>query len=111
MILLDGTLLTADALKGKAEGTMLRLAAAAPEATVRGVVSAIAGVRDIAVEPDAGSGTMHYLIRAEPRASLAANIVAALVGAGVAVSELTEGRPDLERVFLDLTRRSSRAAA
>jgi ABC-2 type transport system ATP-binding protein len=110
MILLDGTLLTADALKEKAEGTMLRLAAAAPEATVRGVVSAIAGVRDIAVEPDAGSGTTHYLIGAEPRASLAGDIVAALVGAGVAVSELSEARPDLERVFLDLTRRSSRVA-
>jgi len=111
MILLDGTLLTADALKEKAEGAMLRLAAAAPEATVRGIVSAIAGVRDIAVQPDAGSGTMHYLIGAEPRASLAADIVAALVRAGVAVSELSEGRPDLERVFLDLTRRSSKVAA
>src|SRR3954447_25938721 len=43
MILLDGGLLTADALKEKAEGTMLRLAAAAPEATVRSVLSAIAG--------------------------------------------------------------------
>jgi ABC-2 type transport system permease protein len=43
MILLDGTLLTADALKEKGEGTILRLAAAAPEAIVRGVVSAIAG--------------------------------------------------------------------
>jgi ABC-2 type transport system ATP-binding protein len=111
MILLDGALLTADALKEKAEGTRLRLAAAAPEVTVRGIVSAIAGVRDIAVEPDTGLGTMHYLIRAEPRASLAADIVAALVWAGVAVSELTEGRPDLERVFLDLTRRSTRVAA
>jgi ABC-2 type transport system ATP-binding protein len=111
MILLDGTLLTADALKEKAEGTRLRLAAAAPEATVRGIVSAIAGVRDIAVEPDTGLGSTHYLIRAEPRASLAADIVAALVRAGVAVSELTEGRPDLERVFLDLTRRSTRVAA
>jgi ABC-2 type transport system ATP-binding protein len=111
MILLDGTLLTADALKEKGEGTILRLAAAAPEAIVRGVVSAIAGVCGIAVEPDAGSGTMHYLIRAEPRASLAADIVGALVEGGVAVSELTEGRPDLERVFLDLTRRSSRVAA
>jgi ABC-2 type transport system ATP-binding protein len=111
MILLDGTLLTADALKGKAEGTVLRLAATAPEATVRRVVSAIAGVRDIAVELDAGSGAMHCLIRAEPRGSLAADVVAALVGAGVAVSELTEARPDLERVFLDLTRRSSRVAA
>jgi ABC-2 type transport system ATP-binding protein len=111
MILLDGTLLTADALKEKAEGTVLRLAATAPEATVRRVVSAIGGVRDIAVELGAGSGAMHYLIRAEPRGSLAADVVAALVGAGVAVSELTEARPDLERVFLDLTRRSSRVAA
>jgi ABC-2 type transport system ATP-binding protein len=111
MILLDGTLLTADALKEKANRTLLRLTAAAPEAIVRGVVSAIAGVRDIVVEPNAGSGTMHFLIEAEPRISLAAEIVAALVGAGVAISGLTEGRPDLEREFLDLTRRSSRVAA
>ena len=112
MILVDGALLSADALKEKAEeGAMLRLAAAAPEATVRDIVSAIAGVRDIAVESGAGSDTMHYLIRIEPRASLAAEIVAALVGAGVAVSELSQGHPDLERVFLELTRRSSRVAA
>jgi len=111
MILLDGTLLTDDALKGKAEGTMLRLAASAPEATVRGVVSAIAGVHNIAVEPDGALGAIHYLIRVEPRASVAADIVTALVGAGVAVSELTERRPDLERVFLELTRRPSREAA
>jgi ABC-2 type transport system ATP-binding protein len=109
MILLDGTLLTVDALKER-EGTMLRLAAAAPEATVRAVVSAIAGVRDIAVEPDVDSGTMHYLVRVQLRASLAAEIVAALVGAGIAVSGLTEVRPDLERVFLDLTRSSKVAA-
>src|SRR5215475_620653 len=83
MILLDGTLLTDDALKGKAEGTMLRLAANAPEATIRGVVSAIAGVHDVAVESDGGSGAIHYLIKVEPRVSLAADIVAALVGAGV----------------------------
>jgi gliding motility-associated transport system ATP-binding protein len=111
MILLDGTLLTADALKGRAEGTMLRLTAAAPEATVRGIVSAIAGVRNIAKEADAGSGTIHYSIRAEPRASLAADIVAALVRAGVAVTELSIDRPDLERAFLDLTRRAPRVAA
>jgi ABC-2 type transport system ATP-binding protein len=111
MILLDGTLLTADALKEKGEGTILRLAVTAPEAIVRGIVSGIPGVRGLAVEPDAGSTITRYLIRAEPRAALAAEIVAALVGAGVAVSELTDVRPDLERVFLDLTRRSSRAAA
>ena len=54
---------------------------------------------------------MHYLIRIEPRASLAADIVAALVGSGIAVSELTESRPDLERVFIELTRRSANMAA
>ena len=90
---------------------MLQLSAAASGSDVRGVVSAIAGVRDIAVDPDGGAGTRHYLIDAEPRASLAADIVAALVGAGIAVSELTERRPDLERVFLELTRRPARAAA
>jgi gliding motility-associated transport system ATP-binding protein len=111
MILLDGRLLTADALKEKAGGTILRLAASAPEATIRSIVSAVTGVRKIAVEPAAGSSTMHYLISAEPRTSVAAEIVAALVGAGVAVSELSEARPDLERVFLELTRRSTGVAA
>jgi ABC-2 type transport system ATP-binding protein len=111
MILLDGTLLTANALKERSKGTTLRLSAAAPEATVRAVVSTIAGVRDIAVEPDTGSGSMHYLIGCEPRASLTADLVAALVKAGIAVSEFTEARPDLERVFLDLTRRSPKVAA
>ncbi len=111
MILLDGTLLTADALKETTEGVVLRLVAAAPEATVRGIVSAVAGVRDIGVEPAAGSGTTHYLIGTEPQASVAADIVTALVKEGIAVSELTETRPDLEHVFLNLTRRSSRVAA
>jgi ABC-2 type transport system ATP-binding protein len=111
MILLDGRLLTSDALKEKAGGTMLRLATSAPEAIVRGVVSGIAGVRSIAVESATGSPTMHYLIRAEPRASLAAEIVALLVRADVAVSELSEVHPDLERVFLDLTRQSMEVAA
>jgi len=111
MILLDGRLLTDDALKEKTEETILRLAARAPEATVRNIVSAIDGVGDVSAEADAGAGTKHYLIRGEPRASFAADILAALVGAGVAVSELAEGRPDLERVFLDLTRRSPREAA
>jgi len=111
MILLDGTLLTADALKERADGTVLRLAATAPEETIRSAIAAIAGVRDIAVEPDPDSTTNRYLIRAEPRPSLAADIVAALVRAGIGVSELTEARPDLERVFLDLTRPSSRTAA
>lgn len=111
MILVDGTLLTADALRGRGEGNTLRLTAAAPESTVRGIVSPIQGVRDIAVEPGAGSEITRYMIMVEPRASLAADVLAALVGAGVAVSELSEARADLEQVFLELTRRPSRVAA
>jgi len=116
MIMLDGTLLTADALKQDAAGLTLRLRAAGPEAEIRSAASAIAGVRGIAVAPDGGgedadTGSAVYLIEAERRPTLAADIVAALVGRGLAVSELTEAAPDLERMFLDLTRRPVKAAA
>jgi ABC-2 type transport system ATP-binding protein len=112
MILLDGRLLTADALPERAGGLALRLGADAPEAAIRSTLAAIAGVRGIAVDPDSeGAGPARYLIEAEARPSLAADIVAALVGAGIAVSELAEIPPDLERVFLDLTRRPVREAA
>ena len=110
MILLDGRLLTADALKTTAEVTF-RLVASASEEVVRSVLSAISGVRDVTLGAEAGAGAMSYLIKTEPRPSLAAEIVAALVGAGIAVSELTEIRPGLERVFLELTRRSAKMAA
>ena len=53
----------------------------------------------------------HYLIEAKRHPSVAADIIAALVGHGIAVSELAEIPPDLERVFLDLTRRPVREAA
>jgi ABC-2 type transport system ATP-binding protein len=116
MIMLDGTLLTADALKHGAAGLQLRLRAAGPEAEICSAASTIAGVRGIAVAPDGGgedaeTGSAVYLIEAERRPTLAADIVAALVGRGLAVSELTEAAPDLERMFLDLTRRPVKAAA
>ena len=116
MIMLDGTLLTADAMKHDAGRLTLRLRAAGPEAEVRSAVSAVAGVRGIAVVPGEGgeggnAGPVIYLIEAERSATLAAEIVAALVGRGIAVSELTEAAPDLERIFLDLTRRPVKAAA
>jgi ABC-2 type transport system ATP-binding protein len=110
MILLDGRLLTADALKETGRDMVLRLSAAASQDAVRAVVTALAGVRGLAVDPEGGAGPARYLIQADRRPSLAAEIVAALVGAGIAVSELTERNPDLERVFFELTR-TARAAA
>jgi ABC-2 type transport system ATP-binding protein len=111
MILLDGALLTADALKETSGGVMLRLSAAASKDAVRRAVTAVAGIRSIAADPDCDAGSSCYLIEAERRASIAADIVAALVAAGIAVSELTERHLALEHVFLELTRGPARAAA
>jgi ABC-2 type transport system ATP-binding protein len=111
MILLDGALLTPDALMEPTGGMTLQLSAAAPEDAIRGAITAISGVRGVAVDPDRDTGSARYLIQAERRPSLAADIVAALVAAGIGVSELTERRPDLEHVFLELTRGPARAAA
>ena len=110
MILLDGRLLTADALQESADALVLRLTAAAPEATIRDALSAIAGIRSIATDSD-NTATDRHLIEAERRPSLAADVVAALVGRSIAVSELVEIPPDLERVFLDLTRRPVKEAS
>jgi ABC-2 type transport system ATP-binding protein len=110
MILLDGRLLTADALKASAGALVLRLTAAAPEAPICSALGAIAGIRKIAIDPD-NAAAEHYLIEAERKPSLAADIASALVGNGIAVSELTEVPPDLERVFLDLTRRPAKEAS
>src|SRR6476469_9103706 len=107
MILLDGRLLSADALKESSGVLKLRLVAAAPEATIRSVLSAIAGISAITGDPD-GAAEGHYLIEAAREPSLPADIVAALVSHGIAVSELAEIPPDLERVFLDLTRRPAK---
>jgi ABC-2 type transport system ATP-binding protein len=110
MILLDGALLTGDALKGSTGRVQIRLRAAGPEAAICSACGGIAGVRGIATAPDSGEPTL-YVIEAERRPSLAADIVTALVAGGIAVSEVTEASPDLERVFLDLTRRPVKAAA
>lgn len=108
MILLDGRLLTSDALKEITQDLTLRLSSSSPEAVIVHAAQGVAGVREVAPDPDAGTG--HYLVRTERRASVPAHLVAALVAADVAVSELAEVRPDLERVFLDLTRRPGEAA-
>jgi ABC-2 type transport system ATP-binding protein len=110
MILLDGTLLTTDALKEPAGDLVMQLEVAGSEEAVRRAVTAVAGVRRIAADPDS-AGSSRYLIEAERRPSIAAELVAALVAAGIAVSELTERRRTLEDVFLELTRGPARVAA
>jgi ABC-2 type transport system ATP-binding protein len=111
MILLDGTLLTADAMREPTGRLVLQLSAAGSEDAVRRAVTGVAGVRRLAADPDSDAGASRYLIEAERNPSIAAEIVAALVAAGIAVSELTERRRTLEDVFLELTRGPARVAA
>jgi ABC-2 type transport system ATP-binding protein len=107
MILLDGVLLTSDALKDAAQDLTLRLSVDATEEAVHGATKVVVGVREVIADSE---GAGRFLIRAERRPSLGAELVSVLVAAQIPVREMTELRPDLERVFLDLTRRPEVAA-
>jgi ABC-2 type transport system ATP-binding protein len=111
MILLNGRLLTTDALALAVDGQRLRLQVAGPGPIVREAIAAVPGVRSIVVEPESGGLDLRYLVEADQRPEVAQQLAAALVGRGMALSELTTVRPDLERIFLQLTRRPSEAAA
>jgi ABC-2 type transport system ATP-binding protein len=111
MILLNGRLLTTDALALAVDDQRLRLQVAGPEPMVREAIAAVAGVHSIVVEPESGGPGLRYLVKADQRPEVAQELAAALVGRGLALSELTTVRPDLERIFLQLTRQPSEAAA
>jgi ABC-2 type transport system ATP-binding protein len=53
--------------------------------------------------------TATYLVETESRPRIAADMAQSVVGNGFALAELVEEKPDLERVFLDLTRRATEA--
>jgi ABC-2 type transport system ATP-binding protein len=71
---------------------------------VPGVAAASA---DAASDPDAST----YLIDIAPRSEAAEDLARAVIGNGFALTELTQEKPDLEQVFLDLTRRADEAIA
>lgn len=111
MILLDGRLLTTDALAHGAGTQRLRLRVVGGDGEVRACIGAVAGVHSITVEPGSEVGTVRYVVEAEQRPRFAQEVAAALVSRGFALSELVAVPPDLERIFLDLTRRPDEAAA
>ena len=103
MILLDGRLLTTDAMREASRARQLRLRLGGPEPTVLAALRQISGVIDAAPADAAES----YLVEIAPRRLTAADLARAIVGQGLALSELVEVKPNLERVFLDLTRQAS----
>ena len=111
MILLDGRLLTADALRADPETMRLRLRATGSESTVHTALRRVAGISAVSAEPGSDNVPRTYVLEAKRRDGLAAEVAAALAVRSLPVSELVETAPDLEQIFLDLTRRTLAATA
>jgi ABC-2 type transport system ATP-binding protein len=109
MILLDGTLLTADALAETRHAPSFRLRIAGPRP---GVVAALGKVRGVlSADVDASASANTYVVATDSGPEIAADLVRAVVDQGFALTELSDVKPDLERVFLDLTQRTVEARA
>jgi ABC-2 type transport system ATP-binding protein len=104
MILLDGRLLTTDAMREARDVRRLRLRIPGPASAILAALRQIPGV--VAAGSEAGEAGDGYLVELGPTQP-AAQLARAIVGQGLALSELTEVRPDLEGVFLELTRRAT----
>ena len=104
MILRDGELLTADALAEAGGAPRFRLTIKAPSAAVLPMLRNIAGVTAAAPDADAG-GDGAYVVETD-RPGMGETLARAVVGAGFGLAGLVEEKPDLERIFLDLTRRA-----
>jgi len=111
MILLDGKLLTSDALKRSTRTQYLRLAVTGPEAEVRVCIGAVPGVRSISSEANSAALSTRYLVEADQQPGIAQDIANVLADRRLALSELVAVPPDLEQVFLALTRRPEEEAA
>lgn len=110
MILLDGRLLTTDAMREIGHGRQVRLRVGGPRPAIIAALQQIPGV--IGAAPEAATSAPaetaeNYLVETAPEGLPAADLAQAIVVQGFALSELVEVKPDLERVFLDLTRRTS----
>jgi gliding motility-associated transport system ATP-binding protein len=107
MILLDGRLLTSNAMHEADHARQLRLRIDGPAPVILTALRQIQGV--IAVAP--GDDAERYVVEIAPGRLEAADLARVIVGQGFALSELVEVKPDLERVFLALTRRASKMEA
>jgi ABC-2 type transport system ATP-binding protein len=103
MILVDGRLLTTDAMREAGGAPRFRLRVRGPQPLILAALRQVSGVID-AMPADAAES---YLVEAAPGRLAAADLARAIVEQGFALYELTEAKPDLERVFLDLTRQVS----
>jgi len=106
MILSDGRLLTADAMREASLTPRFRLQVAGEPVAILACLREVSGVLSAAADP---SGT--YTVEAVPGSDIAKDLARCLVERGYALSQLVTVGPDLESVFLALTRQTTEAAA
>jgi ABC-2 type transport system ATP-binding protein len=107
MILREGALLTADAMAEAAHPSHIRLGVAGPGEAVLEVLRQVPGVVRAEIDPGAAARASVRRYRVEgATGGLAEKLSSAVIGHGFALAELTEEKPDLESVFLALTRRA-----
>jgi ABC-2 type transport system ATP-binding protein len=113
MILRDGALLTADATAAAGGAPRLRLAVAGPPEAVLAMLRNVPGVirAEIVANGDANEPAPHDYIVEAARPEIAPTLGRAVIESGFALTALQPEAPDLERVFLDLTRRATEAEA
>jgi ABC-2 type transport system ATP-binding protein len=118
MILRDGDLLTADATKEGNRAPRFRLRIVGPRQAVLASLRNVTGV--VAADVQAASATESaadsvdtaaYWVETVSRPRIAEDTAQSIVGSGFALAELVEEKPDLERVFLDLTQRATETRA
>jgi ABC-2 type transport system ATP-binding protein len=109
MILLDGQLLTTDAMRKTGNSRQFRLRVSGPESAILTALQRTSGVIDAVCAADEAAES--YLVEVTPGQCAAADLARVIVSHGFALSELVEVKSDLERVFLDLTQHGSAAEA
>jgi ABC-2 type transport system ATP-binding protein len=110
MILLDGRLLTTDAMREAGQARHLRLRIDGPRPAILAMLRQLPGVIDVGPEAAASAAAEtngSYLVETSPGGLSAADLAGTIIAQGLDLSELVEVKPDLEGVFLDLTRRTS----
>jgi ABC-2 type transport system ATP-binding protein len=103
-ILLNGRLLTVRSLHARTAAQRLRLTVRGqPQDAVQACLRAVPGVQDVGIDGVTPGSRTDYLVDVHSL-DIAGSVTAALVEHGFGVLQVREDRPDLEALFLQLTR-------
>jgi ABC-2 type transport system ATP-binding protein len=102
MILLEGRLLTEDAQSQRSRRPLYRVRASGDSEHLLAAVSQVPGVKSPELLPERHGEPPYCLVECEAEA--APLIASAVASAGLGLVELAPEKPDLEQVFLELTR-------